>query len=311
MRDRCNNPNHHKYYRYGARGIKVCERWDLFKNFVEDMGARPEGHTIDRINNDGDYTPENCRWATKKEQQRNTSRNKNITIDGVTQCKAAWVEELGSEGALREKLGIDRKVKKLEWRGQKLSVADWAKETGLDPVLLRSRLGNGWSVDKALSTPVTQHQGITHEGTTQTVNAWATQYGIDPRTLRSRLERGWPMDKALKYRANEAPVKKNLLTWRGETLSVKEWAGKVGITTTSLHARLKNGWSLDDALTLPKGVHRSNPEKEARRAAKLEARRKRQERKLARMEVMGKRFLRKMARACWCRGCYLYFTKKL
>jgi len=71
MMQRCNSPNHPAYADYGGRGIRVCERWHSFVNFLVDMGEPPPGLSIDRINNDGDYEPGNCRWATRSEQMRN------------------------------------------------------------------------------------------------------------------------------------------------------------------------------------------------------------------------------------------------
>lgn len=99
MKSRCNNPNHEHYKHYGGRGIKVCDRWLDFNNFYADMGDPPfEGATLDRINNDGDYCPENCRWATRKEQatnKRDRSDAVYLTHDGKTQTQAAWAKELG------------------------------------------------------------------------------------------------------------------------------------------------------------------------------------------------------------------------
>lgn len=96
MRDRCNRPANTSYPNYGARGIKVCKRWDDFAAFLADMGPRPTPtHTIDRIDNDGDYTPGNCRWATRAEQSRNARRCKLITHAGRTMTVAEWARELG------------------------------------------------------------------------------------------------------------------------------------------------------------------------------------------------------------------------
>jgi len=94
MKKRCLNPNDKNYKKYGGRGITVCKNWeDSFENFFEDMGYAPSPkHTIDRIDNNGIYEATNCRWATQKEQNRNYSRNINITINDKTHCLKEWCE---------------------------------------------------------------------------------------------------------------------------------------------------------------------------------------------------------------------------
>ena len=85
MRQRCLNPKHEKYRYYGGRGITVCERWKSFTNFMADMGEAPPGLTIERINNDGNYEPGNCKWATMKEQ-RNNQRPKRVVMGNETEA---------------------------------------------------------------------------------------------------------------------------------------------------------------------------------------------------------------------------------
>lgn len=119
MKKRCYNPKTVKYPSYGGRGITVCEQWkDSFETFFQDMGSRPSAqHSIERINNDGNYEPKNCRWALAKEQSRNTRRNQEITFNGKTQCISAWAEDLQ-----------------------------------LHHSTVASRLKNGWSLEKALTS---------------------------------------------------------------------------------------------------------------------------------------------------------------
>ena len=98
MKERCNNPNCKSYKRYGAKGIKVCSEWeDSFQSFYDWSMASgyKEGLTIDRIDNSKGYSPDNCRWATSAEQNRNYSRNHLVTYNGKTQCIADWAKETG------------------------------------------------------------------------------------------------------------------------------------------------------------------------------------------------------------------------
>jgi len=129
MLQRATNPKNHHYPSYGGRGIKVCERWLNFENFFEDMGERPEGMSLDRINNDGDYEPDNCRWTTRKVQQNNTRRNKKYFHNGnsyvlselaemhniplhtlYTRIKRKW----DLDRALTTKVQIKKSIKKIE-----------------------------------------------------------------------------------------------------------------------------------------------------------------------------------------------------
>ena len=112
MRKRCTNPNQKHYHRYGGRGITVCEEWQSFELFYKWAMANgyQDNLTIDRIDNNGNYEPNNCRWSTQKEQQNNRSTNKLITFDGETLNLTQWSEKTGiSYRKLVDRLG------KLNW----------------------------------------------------------------------------------------------------------------------------------------------------------------------------------------------------
>lgn len=106
MKHRCYNPSYKKFHNYGGRGITVCDRWkNTFKNFYIDMGERPVGKTIDRINNNGNYEPTNCRWATIKEQNNNTRANHQIIFNGMVKNVRQWSRFLGiGESAIHYRL---------------------------------------------------------------------------------------------------------------------------------------------------------------------------------------------------------------
>lgn len=97
MRARCRNPNDSDYKDYGGRGISVCDRWEDFENFYADMGDRPNGMTLDRIEVNGNYEPSNCRWAPHKVQANNKRSNHLIELNGETRTLQAWCDKLGIE----------------------------------------------------------------------------------------------------------------------------------------------------------------------------------------------------------------------
>ena len=119
MTQRCLNSRHQAFASYGGRGISVCRRWmNSFEAFLQDMGEQPNGLQLDRINNDGNYEPENCRWVTRSEQQRNTRANRLISYNGTTKC-----------------------------------LSEWAEHTGIHIATITGRLRTGWTIETALVTP--------------------------------------------------------------------------------------------------------------------------------------------------------------
>ena len=120
MIGRCCNRNARSYHLYGGRGVTVCERWrENFANFLRDMGERPKGCTLDRIDNSRGYEPSNCRWATYEEQANNTRSNRVLVFNGKTQ-----------------------------------TMTQWERELGFPKNLICNRLCRGWTVERALSEPV-------------------------------------------------------------------------------------------------------------------------------------------------------------
>ncbi len=166
MKGRCYNRNYEKVWKhYGGRGIKVCDRWlHSYAAFLEDMGRRPsDGHSLDRIDNDGDYCPENCRWATKKEQAMN--RRSGVLIGGKTY--AQWSKETGIREdtfAARINRGwtLERTIKQPVRKGAPKRSTDvftgdyerWSCETGIPKQILSKRMRRGWSIERAGNTPV-------------------------------------------------------------------------------------------------------------------------------------------------------------
>lgn len=165
MKYRCHSTGDSSYHRYGARGIEVCERWrNSFENFLEDMGPRPSlDHSLERIDNEGNYCPENCRWATKTEQARNRRTNHFVTLNGETK-----------------------------------TLMEWSEITGLGYTVITGRLNRGWTAEEALTLkPGATHRWITYNGETKRLNDWSRQYNVPRERLGRRLKNGWSFEEAV------------------------------------------------------------------------------------------------------------------
>lgn len=171
MMDRCYNENHICYHKYGGAGIYVVDPWHKFEVFLDEMGERPPGTSIDRIDNSGPYSKENCRWATPTQQANNKSNNRMVTYKGVTKTASEWASEIGvktghiimrllrgwsDERAIGEPFLPAERI--IEFGGKSLSVSAWARHLGVNKSSLSQRINKGWPIHLALTTPFKRGQ---------------------------------------------------------------------------------------------------------------------------------------------------------
>ena len=168
MKARCFNPNHKRYSDWGGRGITVCDRWLNLDNFLADMGTKPSPkHSLDRIDNNGDYSPKNCKWSTRVEQANNTRYNRLITIKNDTR-----------------------------------TIVQWTEKKGYGKTVIYDRLKKGWSEYDAVMTPVETDRLITIGNKTWTIAQWTKEKSYDKNVIHVRLRRGWS-----EYNAVMTPVR--------------------------------------------------------------------------------------------------------
>jgi len=223
MKGRCLNPNNGRYAQYGGRGITVCDRWrDSFEAFLADMGERPTHyHSLERIDNDGPYNPDNCRWATKIDQARNRRSSHLVTFNGETK-----------------------------------TIAGWAEATDLNYDLIERRLNaQGWTPERTFRAAIERNRGrlITLGSETHTLVGWSKITGFSQRTITTRLdEKGWTVEQALAVPVNpHRDYKKEPITWGQEVHTSEEWSEITGIPARIIVKRLNRGWTTERALNQP------------------------------------------------------------
>ncbi len=217
MINRCENPKNKSFRHYGARGITVCDRWHDFPSYLEDVGTPPSArHQLDRIDNDGPYSPENCRWSTIEENNSNRSFSHII-----------------------------------EHEGRRLSCSQWARELGTSPSMIALRAERGWTVEMAVTTPPRNcpPRLLTHNGETLPLCEWARRLGVGWSTIDTRLAKGWSVEDAVTIPSRRP---RQVFTFQGETRTLKDWARHICISRDTLYMRIRNGWSIERALTHPK-----------------------------------------------------------
>jgi hypothetical protein len=198
------------YHHYGRRGIKVCTEWTYdpgsFIAWAETHGWYDGSNLeIDRIDNNGDYCPENCRFVTTSENQNNRRSNHLITVGDETLTITQWSKQTGinkSTILCRLKLGWtvedavtiqDGKSRMITCNDEIRSIASWSRKTGISHTVIQSRLGLGWSEEDAVTTPAMQktHRYITINNVTLTATQWAKKMGLGKGTISHRLTLGW------------------------------------------------------------------------------------------------------------------------
>jgi hypothetical protein len=221
MKTRCYNENHNEYHRYGGRGITVCDRWrNSFEAFYADMGSRPSSfHSIDRRNNDGNYEPDNCRWATKSEQRLNSSR-----------------------------------IRFVEYDGARFALDQICKMKNISRSMVAWRLDAGWSVKEAIDIPSgcspSLHGRFLLDGQWYTIAELAKMTGMHYSTILARLAK-----QRLSVKEAVSSNVPKAFHWDGMEKTLTEWSSYLGIPRPVLHQRINiYGWTAERAFTQPVGI---------------------------------------------------------
>lgn len=225
MMRRCYDKDTPGFHRWGGRGITVGDEWydkERRRIKVKDFILWAVSHgwkrglQIDRINNDGNYEPSNCRFVTSYDNNRNRSDNRNITFNGKTMC-----------------------------------MRDWADELKIPYYTLNSRINIfKWDIEKALTEPIHPHEVIkSFNGKKQSISAWAREYGIKREVIKDRMLSGWSFKDALT--AEKLTCHERLIEYKGERKNIKDWCKHFNLPYRCVLNRMNRGWSIERTFETP------------------------------------------------------------
>lgn len=267
IKQRCYNKNNTKDYKdYGGRGITMCDEWrNSFSQFYEDMGDKPSSkHSLDRIDVNGNYSKENCRWATPIEQANNMRTNINLTWNGKTQTVAQWARELGwKKGTFEQRVNakwslediFNKPVKELvldktyEYKGNYLTVPEICKLAEKKDGIVRGRLNLGWSIDDIIKIPsVKLIKDLYYDYENRQISFLEIMEltGLSKTVVKSRLNNGWTIQEILNM-----PYSFITFEYQGEIKTIKQLAEKFKLPTEVVRSRLNQKWNLEKIRDTP------------------------------------------------------------
>lgn len=209
MKRRCRDKNNNHYHNYGGRGITYCEEWEKSTTFIKwamENGYRDD-LTLDRINNDGNYEPDNCRWTTWEVQSSNKVTTVYITYKGITHTIKDWGKitklpystisyrynrNLPPEEILAPKQRLPRLI---TYKGKTKSLAEWARDIGISPETLAYRIDSGKPLKEAFQKQI--YKKLVIKGVSHTVAEWAEISGISYQLIMTRLKQGKSPEEAV------------------------------------------------------------------------------------------------------------------
>lgn len=214
MKQRCYNENSINFRYYGGKGVFICDEWlnDCEKFYEWSIkNGYSDNLTIDRIDSNKKYSPDNCKWSSKSEQAYNRSMSVKLTLDGRT-----------------------------------MYMTEWAKELGIDKKTLSWRYNNGWSDEEILTRPRDYKENkLTLNGETHSMSEWSRITGIKVATISYRMRKDWSVEDALTKSSNDREIK---ITYNNEQKTISEWSTVLNVSKSTLWYRYDKGWSVEEII---------------------------------------------------------------